>query len=163
MGDPGRLGVAVALAALAVSTAACGGTSQLLGTSTTSNKQATAAYIGQLNAAQARLANAEKRIPARPRTPAALSRSIALLAVAIHRLAGDLAAIHPPTAIATEHGRLVSIVRNYAVRLTRTARTAASPGGELPATRGLVSATSATSQAFTSTVAKINTTLQRET
>jgi hypothetical protein len=156
LADAARLCLALTLVATLT---ACGGTSELLGKHT--DRHETAAYLSQLSAAQSRLAAAERRIPARPRTPAALSRAIGLLAGAIHRLAGDLRAIRAPEPVSGEHARLVAIVGAYATRLERTARTAATPGGELPATRELIAATSATSRAFSATVAKINSTLAR--
>lgn len=155
---------AVLLTAAVCAIAACGGTTQLLGKSAhSSNAQSRAAYLARLNAAQTRLAAAERRIPAHPRTPQALSHAIGLLAVAVQRLAGDLASIHPPALVASAHERLVSIVRTYAGSLTRAARAAASPGGGEAAGRSLEAATSAASQDFSATVAKINTTLGRGT
>ena len=59
------------------------------------------AYLQSLSREQAKLAAAERAIPRGARTPAALARSIRLLARAIVRLAGDLQAITPPAQVAS--------------------------------------------------------------
>jgi hypothetical protein len=120
-----------------------------------------ARYLAQMSDEQAKLSAAEQRIPTRPRTPAALSKSISLLAAAVARLADGLAALRAPPAVGRQHARLVSIVRAYRSQLVQAARIAVRPGGELRAEALLVSATDAASRAFTATVARINTTLQR--
>jgi hypothetical protein len=118
------------------------------------------AYLAALSREQAELAAAERRIPRRARTPAALARSIRLLERAIVRLGGGLQAIVAPTAVAAQHARLVSIVRTFAAQLGAAARVAVTPGGELRAGNMLVAATVAASSAFGSTVSQINAALQ---
>jgi hypothetical protein len=124
------------------------------GTPTTSPEAE--AYLQSLSREQAKLAAAERAIPRRARTPAALARSIRLLQRAIVQLAGDLQAITPPGQVAPAHAQLVSIVRAYAVALGAAARLAVRPGGELRAANMLISATTTASQAFSSTVTQIN-------
>jgi hypothetical protein len=116
-------------------------------------------YLAQLGAEQARLAAAEARIPTRPRTPAALGRSIDLLATAVGRLADGLARIRAPAAVASRHAQLVTIMRTYAATLGRAGRIAVLPGKEVQAGRLLISATDAASSAFTATIAAIDSTL----
>jgi hypothetical protein len=116
-------------------------------------------YLAQLAAEQTKLAAAEKRIPTNPRTPAALARSIDLLTVAVRDLERGLAAIRPPASVASEHAHLVQIMRDYAGALGQAAQMAVRRNGEPQAGRLLISATNAASQAFTSTIAKIDSTL----
>jgi hypothetical protein len=124
------------------------------GTATTSPEAE--AYLQSLSREQAKLAAAERAIPRRARTPAALARSIRLLKRAIVRLAGDLQAITPPDQVARANGALVFIVHSYAARLGAAARLALTPGGELRAANMLISATTRASQEFSSTVTQIN-------
>jgi hypothetical protein len=116
-------------------------------------------YLAQLAAEQTKLAAAEKRIPTNPRTPAELARSIDLLAAAVRELERGLAAIRPPAGVASEHAHLVGIMRDYAGALDQAARIAVSPNGEPRAGRLLISATTTASQAFTATIARIDSTL----
>jgi hypothetical protein len=125
-----------------------------------SSSRQRAEYMRELSHAQAKLAAAERVIPRRPRTPAQLSRSIWLLASAVRHLGGDLAAITPPDAVASQHAQLVSIVRGYAVAMERAARIVGRPGGELRAGNMLISATAAATSAFASTVSTIDATLR---
>jgi hypothetical protein len=118
------------------------------------------AYLAALSREQAELAAAERRIPRRARTPAALARSIRLLERAIVRLGGGLQAIVPPAPVAAQHARLVSIVRTFAAQLGTAARVAVRPGGELRAGNMLVGATVAASSAFSSTASQINAALR---
>ena len=147
----------VIIAASSALVTGCGGASSLAGgvpPSTTA--PAARGYLAELQSEQAKLAAAERSIPSHPRTPAALSQSIALLAAAIGRLAAGLAAIRPPPAVLAAHARLLKIVREYESRLTTAAREAARPGGELRAASLLLSATNSVSGAFTSTVSEID-------
>lgn len=159
-----RATLAAALIAAAGTIAGCSGGTRLLTTSgsQTATAQRTA-YINELNAEQQKLAAAETRIPSHPRTPAAFSRSITLLAAAIRRLANDLAAIAPPASVAGEHARLVGIVRVYAVKLAQAAKIAAAPDGGLRAGTLLISATNTASSQFGATLSKIDTTLGQGT
>jgi len=125
-------------------------------TSTRSSTSQRAEYVRALEGEQAKLAAAERAIPRNARTPVELSRSTRLLASAIRRLGAGLAAITPPPEVASHHARLVSIVRAYELALGRAARVAVRPGGELRAGNMLISATTAASSAFASTVAAIN-------
>ena len=120
-----------------------------------------AVYLARLDAEQAKLAAAERTIPARPRTPAAFSRSIGLLAEAVGRLGGDLATTDPPAAVAADHRQLVSIVARYAAGLRAAAGRSRTRAGELQAASRIVSATSSASAAFSITIARIHTTLRR--
>jgi hypothetical protein len=170
----GRIAVVIAAVASSASIGGCGGGgTSLLGlgsprSSTTSSspttsspRASTASYVDSLRTEQLKLAAAERRIPARPRTPAALSQSITLLASAIGRLGSDLGAIVPPAPVAALHARLVATVRAYAVQLAGAARTALRPGGELAAANALLSATNTASRAFSATVVEIDRTLKR--
>ena len=114
------------------------------------------AYLRALKRGQRTLAAAERTIPTRARTPAALARSIRLLQRAIRRLGDDLEAITPPAAVASAHSRLVSTARVYALRLGAAARAALRRGGELRASNMLISATTAASAAFSTTVSQID-------
>jgi hypothetical protein len=114
------------------------------------------AYLAALSREQARLAAAERRIPRRARTPAALARSIGLLRLAIVRLGNDLQKIAPPSPVAAKHARLVAIVQAYAARLALAQHVALTRGGELQAIRMLVDATTAASASFGSTVRQID-------
>lgn len=114
------------------------------------------AYVAGLNAAQSKLAAAERAIPRRPKTPKALAGAISLLQSAIRGLSDNLSSIHPPTSVAALHAQLVAIVRTYAARLGHAARVASQPFDELAAARLLSSATDEATQDFTATVAKIN-------
>jgi hypothetical protein len=118
-------------------------------------------YLAQLGAEQARLAAAETKIPIRPRTPAALRRSIVLLGTAVRALADGLAGIKPPPGVAAQHAQLISIMRTYAGTLEQAAGLAGAPGSEPRAAQLLISATGTASQAFTTTIAKIDSTLGR--
>jgi hypothetical protein len=131
------------------------------GTPTTATAPSTAAvaYLAALSREQAKLAAAERKIPRRPRTPAGLAHSIQLLRVAIVRLGQDLRAISPPPEVASQHAQLVSIMQTYADRLAVAAGTAVKPGGQLRAANMLISATTAASSAFSSTVCQISSAL----
>jgi hypothetical protein len=120
-----------------------------------------AVYLARLNAEQAKLAAAERAIPANPRTPAEFSRSIGLLASAVGRLGGDLAAIDPPAFVAAEHRQLVSIVQGYAAGLRAAAGGSRTRAGELQAASRILSATSSASAAFSAIIARIHVTLKR--
>ncbi|HET7050061.1 MAG TPA: hypothetical protein VFI54_17485 [Solirubrobacteraceae bacterium] len=128
-------------------------------TTTTAPSPAAVAYLAALSREQAKLAAAERKIPRRPRTPAGLARSIQLLRAAIVRLGHDLQAISPPVQVASQHAQLVSIMQTYADRLAAAAGTAVKPGGQLRAANMLISATTAASQAFSSTVSQISSAL----
>ena len=128
-------------------------------TTTTAPSPAAVAYLAALSREQAKLAAAERKIPRRPRTPAGLARSIQLLRAAIVRLGGDLQAISPPSSVASQHAQLVSIMRAYADQLDTAARTATTPRGQLRAANMLISATTAASSAFSSTVSQISSAL----
>ena len=152
----------ITVAAIGAGVAGCHGTSSLghdskSTTATTgSNPTDPAAYLASLRREQDRLAVAERAIPTRPRTPAQLARSVALLGSAIGRLGDDLEAIRPPAAVADEHAQLVSIVRAYRVALGRAAREAVTRDGELRAGDMLLSATTDASSKFTATVSGIH-------
>jgi hypothetical protein len=164
----GRTGVVVALVASGALIAGCAGSSELLGTSSktgsassgTASAAQAGSYLQALRSEQAMLSAAERAIPANPRTPAALSRSISLLARAIGRLADGLAGLRPPAAAAAENARLVLIVRAYRSRLTRAAAEATKPGGELLAGRSLLAATNVASREFSATATAINSALR---
>jgi hypothetical protein len=128
---------------------------------TTTTPSAQSVYLAQLGAAQAQLGAAEKQIPTSPRTPAALARSIELLAGAVRRLADGLAAIKPPPSVATRHAQLAAIMHRYAAQLQLAQRIALTPGGESRAGSLLISATDSASRAFTATIAAIDSTLGR--
>jgi hypothetical protein len=161
-GAVGWTAFVIALALIGAAVAGCGGTSELTGGSPTTAPAVTisttgaAAYLSGLRTAQSGLARAEATIPANPRTPAALARSIRLLAGAVGRLAAGLEALHPPAIVEGAHRRLIAIVRSYEARLTAIARTAAKPGGRAVADTTLVSATETASRRFTAVVAQIN-------
>lgn len=116
-------------------------------------------YLAQLGTEQTKLANAEQAIPTNPRTPAALARSVDLLDAAVRRLADGLAAIKPPATVASDHARLIAIMRGYAAQLNQAARIAVGPGGERRAGALLISATEQASRSFTATIDKIDSTL----
>jgi hypothetical protein len=61
--------------------------------------------------------------------------------------------------VAPQHAQLVSIMRTYADRLDAAARTAVRPGGRMRAATMLISATTAASSAFSSTVSQISSAL----
>ncbi len=150
----------IAVAAIGLLITGCAGTSRLLGKPNPAptprpKTQAGRTYLQQLSAEQAKLGQAERAIPRRARTPAALSRSIALLAGAIGELAKGLSAIHPPVQVAGLHARLVRIVRAYFRRLSSAARTARTRAGELRAANMLATATQTATDAFTVTFARI--------
>jgi len=146
----------LALAALvSLALAGCGGQS-LLTTSSGAGGPSRSAYLAALASEQAKLAAAERRIPRRPRTPAALAQAVSLLRGAIARLGRDLAAIRPPAAVTALHAQLISIVRSYAARLARVERAAARRSGALPAAGALVSATRRASGAFSETIGRID-------
>jgi hypothetical protein len=160
----GRTGVVVAVVASGALIAGCAGPSELLGSSSkmgststgTASTASTGTYLQALRSEQAMLAAAERAIPANTRTPAALSRSISLLARAIGRLADGLAGLRPPRAAAAENVKLISIVRAYRSRLTGAAVEAKKPGGELLAGRILLAATNVASREFSATAMEIN-------
>ena len=129
-------------------------------TTTTTPSPAAVAYLAALNHEQARLAAAERKIPRGPRTPAGLAHSIQLLRAAIVRLGHDLQRISPPPDVASQHAQLVSIMQTYADRLGAAASTAVKPGGQLRAANMLISATTAASSAFSSTVSQISSALR---
>jgi hypothetical protein len=128
-------------------------------TTTTTPSPAAVAYLAALSREQARLAAAERKIPRRPRTPGGLAHSIQLLRAAIVRLGQDLRGTSPPADVASQHAQLVSIMQTYADRLGAAASTAAKPGGQLRAANMLISATTAASSAFSSTVSQISSAL----
>ncbi len=149
------------LLAVAILAAGCAGSRTLLahggqaGAGPRPRRDVAARYLEQLSAAQSRLGRAEAALPARPRTPAALSHTIGLLARAIDRLAVGLAAIHPPLGIAVLHRRLVSIAGGYHQRLVVIARQARRPELEVAAANSLARVTGVASDALTSTFARI--------
>jgi hypothetical protein len=173
----GRIARTLGLVALAASAAAlcgCAGTtlsgdrtaqpaasSAPATTAAPTSRRERSAYLHALSREQARLGAAERAIARRPRTPAQLSRSIRLLASAIRRLGRDLAAITPPAGVRSEHARLAAIVRAYEVALERAARVALRPRGRPRGGDMLISATTAASSAFASTVAAIEASLRR--
>jgi hypothetical protein len=156
--------VAWVLAALALALLAggCGGGTKLLprggggGGGGSTAPPVAGRYLAQLSAEQARLARAEAALPPRPRTPAALSRSIRLLARAIHRLATGLAAIHAPPGLERLHRRLVAVAARYHAQLVRLAPQARRPEREVAAANALAAATSRASDAFTTSFARIH-------
>jgi hypothetical protein len=113
-------------------------------------------YLRGLEAEQRKLAAAERRIPHRPRTPAALARSIGLLRSAIARFAADLAAIAPPRAVSKLHEQLVTIARSYAAKLAATERAALARGSLSRAVGELESSTREASAAFSATAQRID-------
>ncbi len=157
-----RLAAMIAIAAGTV-LAGCGSTS-LVGPQPPPNKPVAPAatrYLAALGAAQSNLAAAERAIPRRPRTPAALARAIGQLQAAITHLSADLAAIRPPVSVAALHVRLVRIVRLYAGRLGHAAQVAGRPEGELSAVGLLTSATEQATREFPATVEQIDHILAR--
>jgi hypothetical protein len=118
-------------------------------------------YLAKLSSEQARLAADERRLPLHPKTRGALVHSIRSLAGTIHHFAGGLAAITPPVPVAALHRRLVEIARRYAGQLAAIARRAGRPAAEIAAANALAADTSATSDAFTATFAKIQARLVR--
>lgn len=112
-------------------------------------------YLQQLSAEQARLARAEAAIPRRARTPAALSRSIGLLADAIAGLHKGLRSIRPPAAVAKLHSRLITEMSAYHRHLAAAAKRAGTRTGELGAANALASATNTASRQFTATFSEI--------
>lgn len=157
--------VASALAALATAllAAGCGGGTKLLprgggggGGGSTAAPPVAGRYLAQLSAEQARLARAEAALPARPRTPAALSHSIGLLARAIDRLATGLAAIHAPPGLERLHRRLVAVAERYHAQLVTLGPQARRPEREVAAANALAAATSRASDAFTTSFARIH-------
>jgi hypothetical protein len=154
----------IAVAATGLLATGCAGTSQLLGHRTPTpppRTQAGRVYLQELSAEQAKLAQAERGIPKRARTPAALSRSIALLGGAIGALAKGLSAIHPPEPVAGLHARLVRVVRAYFRSLTAAASSARTRAGELRAANALGTATESATSAFTATFSEITARLAR--
>jgi hypothetical protein len=137
--------------------AGCGGSgSSSSGLGRPALSAASQRYSSELAGAQARLAAAERKLPLGPRTPAALSNSIGLLAGAIARLGDDLQRIAAPASVSREHGRLITIVRGYRAQLERAAADARAPGGVGRAGSELVAATTAASSSFDATVARID-------
>jgi septal ring factor EnvC (AmiA/AmiB activator) len=112
-------------------------------------------YLTELTATQSRLAAAEQAIPHSPRTPAQLARSIALLARAIHNLAGDLTAIKPPREVASLHRKLIVIASQYEQRLSRLVGQARVPTKEVAAANAMANDTELASVSFTTTSATI--------
>ncbi len=153
----GRIVAVIAVVASSALVAGCGGTGMLnSGSATTAPPLSNGEYLARLGDAQSRLSAAEREIPRRAATPAALSRAIFKLAQAIRRLARDLAALRPPHSVTAAHGRLVSIVNTYAGRLESAARVAILPRGELTAARLLLDSTNAASRDFSRTVSEID-------
>lgn len=157
----GRTSVVIALALSGAALTGCGGTSPAHGGVTTApavtvSSSGAGSYLGGLRAAESSLAHAERAIPAHLATPAALARSIRLLAGAVGRLAAGLEALQPPAIVAGAHARLISIVRAYEARLTAAARAATKPGQEASTGAALLSATNAASSRFTTAVSQIN-------
>jgi hypothetical protein len=142
-----RARITLAAAALAVLIGGCGGAS--------STGPSAERYLRALATEQRKLAAAERRIPRRPRTPAALARSIDLLRGAIARLAADLARIAPPRSVANLHQQLVAIARSYGARLASVERTARQRQRAGRAASLLVSATREASASFAATVERI--------
>ena len=140
----------------ATSTTGASGTPTTTTTTTTPLSPAALAYLGALSREQGRLAAAERKIPRGARTGRGLAHSIQLLRTAIVRLQRDLQRISPPPSVAAQHAQLVAIMRAYAVRLGAAAHTALTPGGRLRAANMLISATTAASSAFSSTVSQIS-------
>ena len=118
-------------------------------------------YLSLLAVEQGKLAAAERTLPLRPKTPAALSRSIGALAGAIGRFADGLAAIKPPPGVAPLHRVLVAVARTYHDQLDEIALRARRPAGEVAAANALAADTSAASAAFTATIVKIHARLVR--
>lgn len=118
-------------------------------------------YLAKLSAEQAALAVDERRLPLHPKTPAALAHSVRVVARTIDRFGGGLAAIVPPSSVATLHRRLVAIARLYARQLAAIARRAGRPSAEIAAANALAADTSAFGDAFTSTFVKIHARLVR--
>jgi hypothetical protein len=137
--------------AAAATIAGCGGGGQTATSSASASR-----YLSTLALEQRGLAAAERAIPVNPRTPAALARSIRLLARAVGKLGDDLSATDPPAAVRPAHGRLVAIVRSYVRSLSAAAQEATRPGRESAAASALVSSTSTASSSFTRTVSEIN-------
>jgi hypothetical protein len=153
----GRIVAVIAVVASSALVAGCGGTGMLNGGSaTTAPPLSNAEYLARLGEAQSRLSAAERDIPKRAPTPAALSRAIIKIAVAIRRLGRDLAALRPPPSVSAPHRRLVSIVNTYAGRLATAARVAILPRGELAAARQLLDSTSAASRDFSGSASEID-------
>jgi hypothetical protein len=119
------------------------------------------AYLEGLTTEQVKLAAAERRIPHKARSPAALSRSISLLARAVGQLARDLQMIRPPALVSSLHAQLVSIARRYYRQLRAAARRARGAGGEQRAGAELIAATGAASRSFAATSTSINRALGR--
>ena len=130
-------------------------------TTTTTPSPAAVAYLAALSREQAKLAAAERKIPRRPRTPAGLAHSIRLLRAAIvaarRRPAGDLTAglgrgAACPARVDHAEPTPTNSTQQHARRR--------SPRGQLRAANMLISATTAASSAFSSTVSQISTTLR---
>jgi hypothetical protein len=153
----GRITAVIAVAAGLLALTDCGGGGGMM----TPAIDPVNVYLARLNTEQARLAAAERAIPAHPRTPATFSSSIALLARAVGGLGGDLASIQPPAAVAADHRRLVSIVGAYAAELQVAAQGSRSRAGELRAGSRILAATTTASTAFSATVARIHAVLGR--
>jgi hypothetical protein len=157
----GRTAVVMMVALSGAALAGCGGSSGSLGGVTTApavtiSSAGASAYLGGLRAAESSLARAEQAIPAHPSNPAALARSIRLLASAIGRLAAGLEVLRPPAIVAGAHARLIAVVRAYEGRLEAAARTASRPGQEAATGAALLSATNAASSRFSTVVGQIN-------
>ena len=112
-------------------------------------------YLSALAAEQHKLGGAEQQIPRHPRTGADLAKSIALLHVAIQRLANDLAQIRPPRSVLALHEQLVAVARSYAQRLGEIERTAGRRDGLAAAADQLNSSTRQASSAFAQTTQRI--------
>ena len=149
----------VAIASGVLFAGGCGAPTPIVSTTGGAQTPPAQAYLSALSAAQAKLAAAERTIPRRPKTPAALAHAISLLQFAIGNLSDNLAAIHPPASVAALHARLVAVVRTYAARLGHATRVASRPQGELAAVSLLSSATGEATRGFSDTVARIERTL----
>ena len=150
-----RAAIAI-LAASALCVAGCGGKSVSHTTTADLAKQ----YVSQVNGAERSLAAAVQRI-APGATPRVWARSVRSMRAAVSRLGDDLAAIKPPGSVAGAHRQLVATVRQLADKLGAAARQGSSAAG-LPKAKSLLSsAFSASSTAFTATIAQINAALPR--
>ena len=164
------MGRAVAMIAAAIALSGCGSTALLTGTRSQTTTRtgvassgpagaSSAQYLARLEREQQKLAAAEHRLPRHAATPAALSRAISLLEAAIDRLAADLEAVRPPTAVRGLHDRLIAVMRTYAARLAIAARAARRASGEPQAASELLSATDEASRRFSLTIDQIDRTV----
>lgn len=144
-----------ALIVTSVLVAGCAGADGLLRNSAQPHSRAAREYLARLVVEQHKLAVAELRLPVHPRTRAALAHSIRLLAGAIKRFGGGLAAVKPPASVAGLHRRLVAIAASYRAQLLALAPRTSRPGSAIAAANALVADTTATSREFTATVVAI--------